>query len=863
MRLKTVANNWLLLLICIILSSCTLSVEETFIPDSPQGGGGTDQGGEPDNPGGAADSPLDTVHDAQYYLDFMLGLVGDGSDGLKPGDQFEVIADSYVDSASGMRISGKFDAHVADDNTLSVNEAILLVDDSYVVVDNGVVQTGGLSLDTINQIATSWVDKLVQNQWSLDTDDYYCYERACEAIVQVEDPAGILTQYSVDFLFVREKVERDYSDYRSATRMRMEGGMPVWVEALRESRHFSTRITSSKIGASVAGDFSLSMAEGPQLVPSGNFTYDLLVAKYGDMSEGFKAGDSVKAVVTKGTGTSVYGSFTANFIAGDALYVDNAMVSIGGTDVVVIDDVVVDGDLEIEDVRAKLLELCNKVQSEGFEDDGNYFLFTRSFTEPLYVTALYDDEWLLRWLPVDSFVITREIRDTGMTSSRLAVQFSLSDPAGTVIALEAEQDIDNILASLDVTWYLNGSHTEGQEGALLSYGPYAKVSGDDFIDVLTEHYGTGLDGFRTGDKIYSILRNIYDDGAVGHFNATVTGASENSFTIRVDDAVLLIDDETIVVKDSYITSVSSMSEYELTQFIQRHLDYVMNNGMNVTSSDYIRLERKASGDEIYALDSLWNAAKFTVDSFQLVVESENRYSPRVAMKSSLSGAEMAEIEAETTGGWTDVTYFHLGSINEGTQGLVMYEGPSLVLNGQYYMDQLGPDGSGEMLNYEPGDTVHIELDDYWFEGSGSYVTGTVDALVTSSDITITSAYYTMDGCIVSISNDAVTLGGSGPLYGNWTESTYLNYTKRFITEAAVNLDNPQLVSFSQVRNLREPGTVVRLVDKDFIDREFTVAVCTLTRDRNGDERFECRLTCSTGTIALSAVNGALTDYSQY
>lgn len=389
------------------------------------------------------------------------------------------------------------------------------------------------------------------------------------------------------------------------------------------------------------------------------------------------------------------------------------------------------------------------------------------------------------------------------------------------------------------------------------------ASARNFTEALFDMYGTGFDGFRTGDRIYSILRNMYNDGAQGHFSATVTSASTNSFTIRVDDAVLLFDDGQVVVEDSFIVGSSPLSEYALQQFIQRHLDYVMRNGMDVTNSDYIRLERKTSGDNLYVQDSEGNFAQFTVDSFELTVESEDRKEARVAMKASLSGAGDVAIEAEGDSFFAEIKYFQIGLQTSGSPGVVMYNGPSMVIDGQFYYDTLGPDKTGIMLNYEPGDTVHIEFNNYWFENTGSYLTGTIDAKATTSDIVIVNANYTMDGCIVNINNDEVTFGGSGPLYGNWTESICLGYTKRLVNEAAMNLDSPQIVNFSHSRNFREPETSYYLPDMDYISRDFKVEKCTLTRDKSEDEIFELILTSSDGgRITLSAKNGVLTDYSQ-
>lgn len=869
MQLKAIAKIWLILLMCFILLACTLSVEETFIPDASQGegdienpGGGTDVD-EPDNPneGTVVEPPHDMVHDASYYLDFASEEFGDGSDGLKAGDRFDVIISDYVYPDNGMAVRGQFEAYVMQDMTLEVSQAILLVDSNHVVVDNGVIQDGILDIDTVNRIAASWVETLVNEQWISSYGDYYCFSRMLDTSIQIQDPYGEPADYNVRYLVVREKKEdADAYDCRTATRLRMDGNEPVWLEALSEFRFVAAQITSCKLGSYVTGDFNLVMAEGPNKVPSANFIYELMVSKYGDMIEGFNAGDSVKGIINGDSGSSFDGSFTIHFVDESSIYVDNAIGRMSQDDFVIIDDTVVEGDFPIEDVRATLMNLCTEVQSDGFDSNGNYFLFKRAISDPMYTTALYDDEWNLQWLQVDTYIAAWELPDTPGADSRFSVQFSLTNASGANIELEAVQS--GIWVS-DITWYKNGLYQEGQKGSVLVYGPDSKVSGSDFSESLFDMYGTGLDGFRTGDKVYAILRNKYNDGAQGHFSATVTSSISNSFTVRVDDAVLLFDDGQVVVEDSLIAGSSPMTDYALQQFIQRHLEYVMRNEMVVTNSDYIRLERNAGGESLYAFDTQWNAVQYTVDSFQLVVESEDLSNPRVAMKASLSGAEDVVIETtETDSFFTDTLYFQIGSQITGTPGIIMYYGPSMVIDGQYYLDLLGPDGTGIMLNYETGDTVHLELDNYWFEQTGSYLTGTIDAIVTASDILIENAEYTMDGCIVSIENDDVTFGGAGPLY-DWNESTYLGYTKRLVTEAAVNLDNPNIVSFSQVRNLRQPGSTITMIDNNYISRDFTVEKCSLTRDKSGDENFECVLESSSGGwIILNAKNGVLTGYAQ-
>ena len=86
--------------------------------------------------------------------------------------------------------------------------------------------------------------------------------------------------------------------------------------------------------------------------------------------------------------------------------------------------------------------------------------------------------------------------------------------------------------------------------------------------------------------------------------------------------------------------------------------------------------------------------------------------------------------------------------------------------------------------------------------------------------------------------------------------------KRIIQEARGKLDDPDLVSFTQRRELMRTGTSISLVDDDFIDRDFVVEECSLTRDKSGNESFECRLSNEMARISLSALNCIVTSYVQ-
>ena len=287
------------------------------------------------------------------------------------------------------------------------------------------------------------------------------------------------------------------------------------------------------------------------------------------------------------------------------------------------------------------------------------------------------------------------------------------------------------------------------------------------------------------------------------------------------------------------------------------------SGWYAGSSSYFLLTRRVGDGWVAAYDENWNIVRYDLSSFEMSVEGDDAISRRFAFKCKLTGKD-ADIEMEALGDSIDYindTYFHLGSISTGSQGLVMSEGPSIGVDSNYYMDILGPDSTGELLNYENGDVIEVTLSNYFLELYGSDITGTIKATVSSGDFLITDADFTMDGFEISITDDDVTIVKNGGI-DYWEESTFLSAAKRIIQEARGKLDDPDLVSFTQRRELKPIGTSLRLIDDDFIDRDFVVEECSLTRDKSGNESFECRLSNEMARISLSALNCIVTSYVQ-
>ena len=852
MRAPSIVKFILYFILLVMGCACTLSVEEVVTPPVEQ----PSDPGTGENPGGSTPPPS-YYPEWDYYYELVRDTYGDLDQGLREGDLFEVILSDW--DGSGSSISGKFVASVQTDLSLHVDEAMLLVDEAPVLIKNGTVEKGDVDISTIDAMANAWYETIAD-----DHDSYYLFSREIlDGSVTAKDSGGFEREFTVDYNYVREKLETSYYP-KDKIRIDMRSPESICIEATRNSYESTPSLAYYSINGFSSGSPGLEMVEGPTSQPSEDLVYHFVTSEYGDGSEGFLPGDRLK-VITDGNSapTDISGSFTVEFIDASSCRIDGARITISGSDLVVIDDEVLSGDMTIDEIHHTIIEFCEQMREKDFKAAmGDYLLFERNISSDGRPMLLYDEAWKMGEYHVDSYSVARETVNQGSGNARLAVHFSLKGYNGASIELEAEKDVMSPYQSVNVTWYRNGSFNSGSSGRPLFKGPASQLSGAYFIDDIVDAFGNMDDGFIVGDHIYAIVQKKYSFGMVGHFDATVTAVTGDNFSVNIDDAVLEIGGETVIVRDSVITNSSTVSALEVERLVLGYLRSIK-SGWYADSSNYYLLTRRVDDGWVAAYDENWNIVRYDLSSFEMTVEGDDNISRRFAFKCKLTGKD-ADIEMEAMGDSIDFindTYFHLGYISTGSQGLVMSEGPSLVVDSKYYMDMLGPDSTGELLNYENGDVIEVTLSNYFLELYGSDITGTIKATVSSGDFLITDADFSMDGFEIAITDDDVTIVKNGGI-DYWGESTFLSAAKRIIQEARGKLDDPDLVSFTQRRELMRTGTSISLVDDDFIDRDFVVEECSLTRDKSGNESFECRLSNEMARISLSALNCIVTSYVQ-
>lgn len=865
MRGRSIVRFILYFVLLVMGCACTLSVEEVVTPpvEQPSDPGtgenpGENPGEDPGEDPGGSTPPSSYYPEWDYYYELVRDTYGDLDQGLREGDLFEVILSNW--DGSGPSTSGKFAASVHADLSLHVDEAMLLVDEEPVLIKNGTVEKGDVDISTIDAMANAWYEKIAD-----DHDSYYLFSREIlDGSVTAKDSGGLEREFTVDYNYVREKLEK--SDYpNDKIRIDMRSPESICIEATRNSYESTPSLAYYSINGFSSGSPGLEMVEGPTSQPSEDLVYHFVTSEYGDGSEGFLPGDRLK-VITDGHSapTDISGSFTVEFIDASSCRIDGARITISGSDLVVIDDEVLSGDMTIDEIHQTIIEFCEQMREKDFKAIvGDYLLFERNISSGGRSMFLYDESWKMGEYHVDSYSVAREsIERGGSDNARMAIQFSLGGYYGASIELEAEKYVTSPYQPVNVTWYRNGSYISGSSGSPLVKGPASHLSGYYFIDDIVGAFGNMDDGFIVGDHIYAIIRIKNSIGMVGHFDATVTAVTGDNFSVNIDDAVLEISGETVIVRDSIVTNSSTVSALEVERLVLGYLRWIK-NGWHAGSSSYYLLTRRVGDGWVAAYDENWNIVRYDLSSFEMTVEGDDAISRRFAFKCKLTGKD-ADIEMEAMGDSIDSlddTYFHLGSISTGSQGLVMSEGPSVVVDSNYYMDKLGPDSTGELLNYENDDVIEVSLSNYFLKLYGSDITGTIKATVSRGDFLITDADFSMDGFEISITDDDVTIVKNGGI-DYWEESTFLSAAKQVIHEAHGKLDDPDLVSFTQRRELRPIGTSLRLLDDDFIYRDFVVEECSLTRDKSGNESFECRLSHEMANISLSALNCIVTSYVQ-
>ena len=856
------------ILFLLLAAGCTFYSEEIIEPVVPDEG-------EPDSPDEPDVPPVPSEYpSARYYYDLLIEKYGDMSEGYKAGDRIK--ANIYDYHYGDITVSGSFSAVVLDPSDIEVEQAILLLDDNPVIVDNGIVQSGESAIEEIQSIVKDYMDNLVDTGFSEYSSDYFLIAREAGGdSIQANDSSGAQKSYAVrSFKAIREKQENDSYTSALAVQFILDGDEPIWIEAETNTgsiiENWKCRFYS--IGSYHEGEPGrLSIPAGAEYIPSAAFISDIIVGRYGDGSDEYKDGDRIKAVINtpffhQGTGKSIKGGFEVE-ISGDSVYVEAASLLVDDERITVIGGEIVDGSLDINTIQKILLSYCVNFHESQFKSGtSDYFLFEREMSEPLLLNAVFDEEWVMRWCSLDSYRIVREKQEGNAFDSDIAIRISLSDGSGYSVEIELSGSASKL--GKDVVYYKLGSQEEGSPSDSIIKGPENQPDGMYYYNLLVSKFGDGSDGYREGDKFWGIIPessyHIESDSVVsGHFEATVEDADSSSFAVNVDSAVLEINDELIRIENGTIVQgSSSVSMYLIENIVISYMQKLVDSNFSYYSLfDYFLMERCIENEKIYAFDSSWDLSTFNIDSMKVIREQieENTFDSQLGFLLDLSGNEDIIVEAENG----RIMYSCIGNHAIGNPGNILIEGPSTIIDAQYYLDKLADYGiNGSMLNYKSGDSVSVEFSNYFYERTGDYITGTITAEATATDLFIESADFTFGTSIgkwnVTIEDNEVSYSGNGASY----TTDFLYYAKDLVSEARISLDSSEITGFSQIRDLSRGGATIRLKNEDYITRDYIIEELTLTRVKNNDVIMSCHLACGNEYVLIETRNGSVYRYQQ-
>lgn len=186
------------ILFLLLAAGCTFYSEEIIEPVAPDEG-------EPDSPDEPDVPPVPSEYpSARYYYDLLIEKYGDMSEGYKAGDRIK--ANIYDYHYGDITVSGSFSAVVLDPSDIEVEQAILLLDDNPVIVDNGIVQSGESAIEEIQSIVKDYMDNLVDTGFSEYSSDYFLIAKEAGGdSIQANDSSGAQKSYAVrSFKAIRE-----------------------------------------------------------------------------------------------------------------------------------------------------------------------------------------------------------------------------------------------------------------------------------------------------------------------------------------------------------------------------------------------------------------------------------------------------------------------------------------------------------------------------------------------------------------------------------------------------------------------------------------------------------------------------------
>lgn len=870
------------ILFLLLAAGCTFYSEEIIEPvvpdegepDSPDEPDVPDVPDEPDSPDDPDVPPVPSEYpSARYYYDLLIEKYGDMSEGYKAGDRIK--ANIYNYHYGDITVSGSFSAVVLDPSDIEVEQAILLLGEKPVIVDNSIVQSGESTIEEIQSIVKDYMDNLVDTGFSEYSSDYFLIAREAGGdSIQANDSSGTQKSYAVrSFKAIREKQESDSYTSALAVQFILGGDEPIWIEAETDTgsiiENWKCRFYS--IGSYHEGEPGrLSIPAGAEYIPSAAFISDIIVERYGDGSDGYKDGDRIKAVINtpffhQGTGKSIKGGFEVE-ISGDSVYVEAASLLIDDERITAIGGEIVDGSFDISTIQNILLSYCEKFHESQFKSStSDYFLFEREMSEPLLLNAVFDEEWVMRWCSLDLYRIVREKQEGNAFDSDIAIRISLSDGSG----YSAEMELSGSASKLgkDVVYYKLGSQEEGSPSGSIIKGPENQPDGMYYYNLLVSKFGDGSDGYREGDRFWGILYGFASQKAGGayyngQFEATVIQSEASGFGIYINNAELEANGERLEAAGLTLDSSDTSLPVGILDFMD-----IVGDGMKANGDGVFYFCRRASGGTVYAYDSSWNLQEYHVREYQV-----ERTGDEMLVECILDGSNQIEIEVVKKDAYSplEIQFFKDGNVSYGNQGGFEISGPdSWAIDGEYYLERLSSEydvSSESMSVYKSGDSVETEFDDYFYndinateESVSGKIASTVQADgsfdIVSADFTFITNLRTWT---VVIRNGAV----EQPVNTNVADDYFLSAARRFLNDSLNHLDSEGIVGFSHTRNLAEDNIAFSCMDMNHIPRDYHFSVFKLTKDRNRDVRLDCQMNCEENSIRLVVINDIVTDYQQ-
>ncbi len=530
--LKKISVVAVSLLLALLMFSCEL-YSDTVISDITE---------DDDQPEDGGNIQIDKT----VLYDLMTERFGtDLGDGYTEGDKIQLVLDQYRYSPLGT-VSGGAHLRITRTGTgvlgISIDDASLYFDkDSITIksdsIDPSDCNDGNHGIDEFRQMFLGLLDSVANPAvYRVNGLDYFLLERDMTDAVSmtVQDVEG----NDVHLVNSRYSLMKEVSEDQESLKLRFElsGDVDVMLEALIDPPS-DPEIMYFKIGDYIEGSV---MSSGPDSIPPALYYYNKINTRYGNASLyplEYEDSDNIKALIKPMiiSSDSVEGNFDVRIVGssrqGYSVYVNSAALEIEGNMVRVTDNTVDPSsqvDLyKIQSLIKAFLENCR--ETGGYS--GCYFLLTREVSGG--TVELYDDSWELNPFTIAYLQFFSERTEYASIPTHY-ISFGLS--GGSEVAVEATYRSGSVV---DIRYYRNGSHSEGQmsSGNPIT-GPSTVLDETYYLDAILKRYSIDskvMNDYEKGDMV-SIGFDSYISGP-----NVVSGSIEGSLVDSTDMSIVVAD----------------------------------------------------------------------------------------------------------------------------------------------------------------------------------------------------------------------------------------------------------------------------------------------------------------------------------